>query len=71
MIALVKVLNIPEADIDYSIDEDIGLWMLNSPIMPYDKLEEEYSLKTFEVGIKSIMKLSGYIALHTRNCKYD
>ncbi|NLX61568.1 MAG: ribosomal-processing cysteine protease Prp [Tissierellia bacterium] len=66
LIALVKVLNIPEADIDYSIDEDIGLLDVKIPLnMPYDKLEEvNIVLKTFEVGIKSIMEsYPGYVTL--------
>ncbi len=58
LIALVEVLNIKEDLIDYSIDEDMGLLDVRIPQnTSYDDLERiNIVLRTFEVGIKSIIE---------------
>ncbi|NLY67611.1 MAG: ribosomal-processing cysteine protease Prp [Tissierellia bacterium] len=66
LIALVEVLNIREEDIDYFIDEDMGLLDVKIPQnMPSEKLEKiNIVLRTFEVGIKSIIEsYPGYVTL--------
>jgi uncharacterized protein YsxB (DUF464 family) len=66
LIALVEVLNINEELIDYSIDEDIGLLDVRIPTdLSHDDLDRmNILLKTFEIGIKSIIDgYSEYVTL--------
>lgn len=66
LIALVEVLNIKEELIDYSIDEETGLLDVKIPQnTSYDELERiNIVLRTFEVGIKSIVEsYPGYVTL--------
>lgn len=66
LIALVEVLNINEELIDYSIDEDAGLLDVSVPaVLSHVDLDRINTLlRTFEVGIKSIINgYSEYVTL--------
>lgn len=68
LISLIEVCNIPENKIDYSID-DKGFLNVTLPntIDISTRMKTEIVLKTFEIGIKSILEsYSEYITLKYR-----
>lgn len=68
LISLVEVCNVPEKKIDYSID-DKGFLNVTLPntIDISTRMKTEIVLKTFEIGIKSILEsYSEYITLKYR-----
>ena len=69
LIALNEVCKIDEKDLDFNIDEDIGYLEVNLPRnLDRDKASRaEIVLRTFEIGIKSIIETyPKYITLKYR-----
>ena len=66
--SLVEVVKVPEDKIQYEKDEKIGFLKLNIKNISNDKIKEaELIMKTFEVGIKSIIEsYPKYITLEYR-----
>lgn len=58
LISLVKVSDIKEKDLDFYLNDEMGILDVNIPksIDDITKKEAQIILKTFEVGIKSIIE---------------
>lgn len=74
LLSLVKVCGLKENEIDYSIDDEIGLLDVTLPYKIEASIlkKTEVVLKTLVVGIESIVEnYPGYIKLEYRRCRDD